>query len=145
VYERILVPTDGSDCATEAFEHALDLAEVHDATLEALYVVDTSMAHMAPELGVDNILTALESQGESVLETARERAEERGVDVETTLVQGIPRTAILEAIEDGADVVVMGTHGRSGLDRFLVGSVAERVVRSSPVPVLTIRSEKRGG
>lgn len=138
MYEDILVPVDGSEPALAAVEHAAGLATVHDAQLHLLHVVDTQA--MVESARVD-VLGAFEEAGERALEEARKIATSAGADsVEASLAEGVPNRAIVDAIDDvGIDVVVMGTHGRTGLDRLLLGSVAEKVVRLSPVPVTTVR------
>ncbi|WP_132058695.1 universal stress protein [Halorussus amylolyticus] len=142
MYERILVPTDGSEGAGAAVERAIDLAKTYDAELHALNVVN--VATLSVEVNTARIIESLEEQGADATEAVVERAETAGVgDVQTAVVHGIPHGAILEYVEDhDIDLVVMGTHGRSGLDRYLLGSVTEKVVRKSDVPVLTVRMAK---
>jgi nucleotide-binding universal stress UspA family protein len=143
MYDRILVPTDGSDPAMAATEHALAVAERFGATVHALYVVDTDgIAHEAPELGLDVLRDALHEEGETATGTVETRAEAQGVDVTAAVVEGIAEDAIVDyADEHGIDLIVMGTHGRHGVDRYLVGSVTERVVRRTDVPTLVVRGE----
>ncbi|WP_434521947.1 universal stress protein [Halorubrum sp. AS12] len=141
LYDRILVPTDGSSEGELAVCHALDLAAVHGASVRAIYVVDTARyAGMPMETTWEGVGDLLYDDGEAALETVEELAADRGVDVETAVVEGSPsREIITHAEETGCDLVVMGTHGRGGIDRLLLGSVAEKVVRGSSVPVLTVR------
>ncbi|QLC33041.1 universal stress protein [Halarchaeum sp. CBA1220] len=140
MYERILVPTDGSPESERAVEEALDLAALADATVVALYVVDTSDYESLPEAKWAALRSELESEGERAVEAVAERANEAGVDAETVVADGTPHEVILERAKSGdVDAVAMGTHGRSGVERFLLGSVTERVVRESPVPVLVAR------
>ena len=141
LYDRILVPTDGSPEGELAVCHALDLAAVHGASVRAIYVVDTARyAGMPMETTWEGVGDLLYDDGEAALETVRELAADRDVDVETAVVEGSPsREIITHAEETGCDLVVMGTHGRGGIDRLLLGSVAEKVVRGSSVPVLTVR------
>jgi len=143
MYDRILVPTDGSGPATAATKHALTIADRFDATVHALYVVDTDgIAHEAPGLGLDALRGALRDEGEAATDAAAERAAERGVDATTAIAEGIAEdTIVAYADEEGIDLIVMGTHGRRGLDRYLVGSVTERVVRRTDVPTLVVRGE----
>ncbi|KAB1188730.1 MULTISPECIES: universal stress protein [Haloferax] len=143
MYSHILFPTDGSECADAALDHALDHAQKYDATVHVLYVADVrDVAHAAPAVSPTRVRDALHDSGQEVLERVGSRLRAAGVDVEATVTEGTPESEILEfANRDDIDLVVMGTHGRSGLDRYLIGSVAERVVRSSPVPVLTVRQE----
>jgi len=141
MYDKILVPTDGSDEGDRAVAHAADLAAAHGAELVAVYVVNTaSYGGLPMETSIEGITQVLENEGESALDRVRELAAARDVAVTGRLVQGTPSREIV-ATGDGedCDLIVMGTHGRGGLNRLLLGSVAERVVRRSPIPVLTVR------
>ena len=142
MYDHILVPTDGSDHAERAAEHAALLAEAFDATLHLLTVVDIEAAAGPFSAGgVDEAYVERRSAAER--EALAELADslDGAVAVETEVVTGQPAEGILDYVTDHeADLVVMGTHGRSGLRRYLTGSVAERVLRLSPVPVLTVRA-----
>ncbi|MFC7129495.1 universal stress protein [Haloferax chudinovii] len=139
MYNEILVPTDGSKAAERAIDHALDLAETYDARIHALYVVDTSI-YTSLDAGADVVIDALEREGDAATRHVREAAEEAGIDVQVEVVTGTAYRSIREYTDDhDIDLVVMGTHGRTGLSHYLLGSVTERVVRTSPVPVLTIR------
>ncbi|KPN30622.1 universal stress protein [Halolamina pelagica] len=141
MYDDILVPTDGSPAATTAIEHAVSLAETYDATIHALYVVDAS-AFSSIESGSELVIDALEEEGQRAVEEVVDAAETAGVEVETHVVSGTAYRRILDYVDsEGVDLVVMGTHGRSGVERFLLGSVTERVVRTADVPVLTIRQK----
>jgi nucleotide-binding universal stress UspA family protein len=139
MYDRILLPTDGSDAMTEVIDHAVSLADHHDATLHVLYVINTtSLTDLPTESEWETLSGALETEGERAIEQVENRAGD--VPLETEMVEGSPAKEVVRyADERDCDVVVMGTHGRSGVDRLLLGSVAERVVRSSAVPVLTVR------
>lgn len=141
MYDRILVPTDGSSGTRRAVEHAVDLAAVHDATVHGLYVVNTtSYASFSTEATWEGIGDMLREEGERAVEEVAAIAEANGVPVEMITLNGSPSTEIVRYAErEGCDLIVMGTHGRGGIDRLLLGSVAERVVRSSEVPVLTVR------
>lgn len=138
-YTDILVPTDGSEGAEAAIDPAVDIARTYDARLHALSVIDT----MA--LGVDvrsrTILEALEESAQSAVETIEEHATQASVSaIETAIEHGNPYRGIHSYVEEhDIDLVVMGTHGRSGIERYLLGSVAEKTVRTSPVPVMTVR------
>lgn len=141
MYETVLLATDGSEPSMAAAAHAVRIAKRFDARLHAVSVVDTlAVATVdAQSLAVEG---AMANEAEYAVEAARERAAASGVVAETAVRYGSPHREILDAIEEtGADLVVMGTHGRRGLDHFLLGSVAERVVRASPVPVLTVRDD----
>ncbi|MDS0239917.1 MULTISPECIES: universal stress protein [unclassified Haloferax] len=139
MYSEILVPTDGSKAAERAIDHALDIAETYDARIHALYVVDTSI-YTSLDAGADVVIDALEREGDAATRHVREAADEVGIDVQAEVVTGTAYRSIRKYIDDhDIDLVVMGTHGRTGLSHYLLGSVTERVVRTSPVPVLTIR------
>jgi len=135
--DTVVVATDGSESVTRAVTVALDLAERFDATVHALYVVDSGEVDSSPEELRDELRGALESRGEVALDAVRERTDR---EVATAVREGRPAAEITEyAREQDADVVATGTRGRHGENRFLIGSVAERVVRTCPVPVLTVR------
>lgn len=142
MYDSILVPTDGSEHAGRAAEHAGYLAGLFDATVHLLSVVDVQAAAGAFGAGgVDEAyISRLEDEGEGAVEAAADAVE--GVDaVRTAVVRGRPDEAILDyAGENGIGLVVMGTRGRTGLTRYVAGSVTERVLRLSDVPVLTVRA-----
>ena len=138
--DRILFPTDGSDGAAIALDHVLDVARTHDATLHVLNVADTRV-HSATRVGLE-IVDALETQGEAIVTEAAETAGDRGVSTVTDVLQGgVPETIVDYADEYGMDLVVMPTRGRTGLRRLLIGSVTERVLRTSTIPVLTINPD----
>jgi len=139
MYERIVVPTDGSEGMDRVLAHAADLAGVHGATLDFVYVVNAAaFANLPMETSWEGVRESLREEGETALEAAEAAVE--GVGTERRMLEGGPaREIVAYAEESGADLVVMGTHGRGGINRILLGSVAERVVRRSPVPVLTVR------
>ncbi|MFD1588882.1 universal stress protein [Halorientalis brevis] len=138
MYERILIPTDGSTGTAHVAMQAIDLAEQYGSTLHVLNVVDTDVGSMLSD--IQETAEELEQQGQRAVERVETMAEIHGVDAETDVVQGDPADQILEyADEIDADAIVAGTHGRSGVKRQLIGSVAERLVRHANCPVMTIR------
>ena len=138
MYDRILLPTDGSDASDRAVEQAVGLARETSAELHVLFVVED--IPYAPEMMDDTVGEELQGIGEEAIAAIEARADEAGVDVVSAIRKGAPHSAILEYADgEGVDAIVMGTHGRSGLDRYLLGSVTERVVRTADVPVLTVR------
>ncbi|SEP30766.1 Nucleotide-binding universal stress protein, UspA family [Halogranum amylolyticum] len=142
MYDRILVPTDGSETATRAVDHAVDLAATYGATLHVLSVVDPTRFSTV-DVDPSSVLEAVEKSSRDAVEAVETTAADAGVAVETTVVRGAPARTITEyATDNDIDLVVMGTHGRTGLDRYLLGSVTERVVRTAPVPVLTVRLDE---
>jgi nucleotide-binding universal stress UspA family protein len=139
-FETVLVATDGSESVERAVTVALDLAARFEARVETLYVLDEDELGGSPERVREELRYALQETGGEALVEARRRAAARGVEVTTAVREGRPADEILtHARESDADVVATGTRGRHGEHRLLVGSVAERVVRSCPVPVLTVR------
>jgi nucleotide-binding universal stress UspA family protein len=141
-YDRILIPTDGSEAATTAIDHGIAIAEQYDATIHALSVVDVGALAGGYDAGagLPTIIEAFEEGCEQAVGDVAERCDARDIDVVTEVSQGTPYRAIRDYIADeGIDFVTMGTHGRTGLERYLIGSVTERTVRTSDVPVLTIR------
>ena len=133
MYQDVLIPTDGSDGTRQSIRHGLTIAERFDATIHALSVV--------PEgpLGTLQNDAAIAAADRAVERIETEAARE-GVAVETAVEQGVPHEEILAYADDHViDMIVMGTQGRTGLDRVLVGSVTERVVRMADVPVVTVR------
>jgi nucleotide-binding universal stress UspA family protein len=139
MYTRILVPTDGSSAAAHAVTHALNLAEELGATLNVLYVVEEHGLRDRLQ-GIDKIEAELEAHGRRAVDSVAERATERGLSVETFIRHGTAYDEIVQfAADHDVDMIVMGTQGRTGLDRALMGSVSDHVVRLSSVPVVTVR------
>lgn len=138
MYENILLPFDGSDGAADVLRHAGEIARWADATVRVLFVADTSRDSVTTVDG--RVIDALAQRGDDVVADAASALSELGVDHETDVVQGNPASTIAEyAGRYGHDLIVMPTHGREGVSRYLVGSVTEKVVRLSSVPVLTAR------
>jgi nucleotide-binding universal stress UspA family protein len=140
MYDTILVPTDGSPGFERVIAHAGEVAEIHDAEVVALYVVDaTSYTGLPMEASWEGVRDVLDGQGEAALAEVEQLLDD-DIALETTTVEGRPSREIVRvARERGVDCIVMGTHGRGGIDRLILGSVAERVVRTAPVPVVTVR------
>lgn len=135
--DTVVIATDGSESVERAVDVALDLARRFDADVHALYVVDTSEVDSSPEELREDLHDALQQTGSEAVDGVAERA---GQEISTAVREGRPVTEISQyAREHDADVVAAGTRGRHGEHRFLVGSVAEGIVRTCPVPVLTVR------
>jgi len=142
MFDTIVVATDGSDSVRRAISVALDFAERFDAEVHALYVVDAGEVESSPQSVRTDLREALRERGQKALSTVVEGTER---PVRTAVREGRPAAEIAAfAREHDADVVAMGTRGRHGENRFLIGSVAERVVRTCPVPVLTVRQLAEG-
>ncbi|TAK10397.1 MAG: universal stress protein [Candidatus Manganitrophaceae bacterium] len=141
VISRILVPTDFSDCSTEALEYAVSLAKPLQADLILAHVIEPF-----PYSGVDgmafiNFEERLIPEAQALLDKTSRRLSGEKLSVETHLTSGIPSHEIVNLAErEGADLIVMGPHGRTGINHLMAGSVAEKVVRLSPCPVLTVHS-----
>lgn len=144
---RILVPVDFSECSRRALRQAADLARRLDAAVEVLYVWEPPL-YVFPELLVEAPGEPARTVGEyandrAQLEMKRFVEEVLGPDpvgLRTVVESGHPYATILQWASEGAyDLIVMGTHGRSGLPHVLLGSIAEKIVRHAPCPVLTVR------
>jgi nucleotide-binding universal stress UspA family protein len=141
--KHILVPTDFSEPAERALSTALDLARIFGARVTLLHVWQIPVTGY-PE-GAFFPVDQMEKAAQAALDGVHARAVKEWPDVDAVLRLGVDYTQILELVnERGIDFVVMGTHGRRGLPRLLLGSVAEKVVRLSPVPVLTVRGSETG-
>lgn len=139
-YKNVLLPTDGSEGAEIAIHWGVALARAFDATLHTVYSVDTGA--FAPADGLDAMYDALEEAGRRSLETVREHARSTDVSVAGNLASGpAARTILSYSEEQDIDLIVMGTHGRSGVRRYLIGSVTETVVRNAAVPVCCVPME----
>ncbi|QFU84618.1 universal stress protein [Natronorubrum aibiense] len=142
-YDRVLVPTDGSEHATAALEHGIETAADVGATLHLLSVVN--ITRYGSDAETDRLVAHLEANARTALDTAAATATERGVDVRTAVTVGtVHREIVSYADREGVDLLVLGTHGRSGVDRELLGSVTERVLRLAPAPVFTVRLAESG-
>jgi nucleotide-binding universal stress UspA family protein len=149
MYEHILVPLDGSTLGEAALPHAQAVAEKFGASLLLLRVANVSatiMAATGPDTGlvapdlIDEVIDDQEDDGRAYLERTTERLKAAGGSVTWQLVEGSPAHAIIEtARKNNCDLITMATHGRSGLQRAVLGSVADAVVRDSHLPVLLIR------
>lgn len=150
MFKRILVPIDGSATSNLGLQQAIQLAKDQKATLLLLHVVDESpliQSAIADGALFTNLLKSLAENGEKILLKAEGLARQKRVKTHTTLVEnslGPVADAILkQAKKLRADLIVIGTHGRRGGARLIMGSDAENVVRQSTVPVLLIRSKTR--
>jgi nucleotide-binding universal stress UspA family protein len=140
MYENILLPFDGSEGAAEVLYHASELANWAGATIHVLYVADSTRDSVTVVDG--RTVDALVREGEDVVDEAATTLDTLGTSYGTDVVQGTPAPTIVDYAERyGQDLVVVPTHGREGISRYLHGSVAETVVRLSSVPVLTVRMQ----
>ncbi|MDZ5809810.1 universal stress protein [Halorubrum sp. AD140] len=143
MYDDILLPVAPGGEANDAIPHAASLAERYDATVHVVSAVDTITRTLrGPQAGA--LAERVESAAEARVETVTAELEAAGVDVVGDIRQGPPVDVIENAIADaGADIVLMPSHTRTGIRRVLLGSVTEKVVRVSPVPVVTVPMANR--
>jgi len=140
MFDTLLFPVDESDGTTDVFEHVLDIATTHDSTVHILNVADTTRDSVTRIRG--DVVDTLEQEGEQLVRETADRAEQRDVSAVTDVRQGDPYRIIIDYAEvNDINLVAMPTHGRQGLERLLLGSTTERVVRRSDVPVLTIQPD----
>lgn len=148
MYERILVPLDGSATATLGLTEAIKLAKLTGARLLLVHAIDIAAVSVTPEASaaLPALLDAMRDAGTQLLARARASADAAGVPAETRLVDtlaGRVSDLIIETAKAWqADLIVIGTHGRRGVRRLVIGSDAEQVVRSAPVPVLLVRARE---
>jgi nucleotide-binding universal stress UspA family protein len=141
--KKILIATDGSEYTKEAVSQGLHLAKVLGAEVTALYVIDqTSFVSFPIDSSIVSVYSLLENEGKRAVEEVKNDGEQLGVKVTTIVAEGSPTRKIVE-MATNMDLVVIGTLGRSALSKLFMGSVAERVTRYAPCPVLVVRSKKR--
>jgi nucleotide-binding universal stress UspA family protein len=141
--KSILFPTDFSNGARAAMDHAISLARDYKAKLILLYVVqDISIAewYIPSSLSATELVEDMQKSAWQEMNKWAEEVSSKVGDVEKLIVRGAPFVEIIKtAREKKADMIVIGTHGRTGIDHILFGSTAEKVVRKAPCPVLTVR------
>lgn len=139
---NILVPTDFSACSEQALDYAIEMADKLGAKVHLLSVVGIP-SYGVPELGVGLTATMMDNMITDTQRALDQLKRDRKSVAQTLVRAGDARDVILQTAEElPADLIVMGTHGRRGISRALLGSVAEMIVRTSPVPVLTVRGKK---
>lgn len=148
-FKNILIPTDFSDSANKALEYALSLAKTYQARLHLLHVFEPIIYYSDAPIGMPDVVeleqgiraSAEQSLNRLVETHIRSREAEFGaIPTDVILLQGNPYIEILRAAQDRAiDLIIMASHGRTGLEHILMGSVTEKVVRKAPCPVLTVR------
>jgi universal stress protein A len=144
--KRILVPTDFSEPAAEALTTAIAFAQLSGATLDLIHVAVEASYVLPPPVDVATVpvdMAQIMTRVAEELTTEEARAKAAGAKTESATLVGRPDTEIVtRAKETGAELIIMGTHGRSGLAHVLLGSVAERVTKHAPCPVLIIRKHR---
>ncbi len=143
VYDRVLLATDGSDNAELAAQRAIGMADCHDAALHVLYVAEKTTEDPAQK-GVEEKIAEELNRGTDVVEDVEARATENGIEVETIVEPGVPRTMIENyAADREIGLVVLGSTGASGVTEKLVGTVAKYVVNEAPADVFVVRPDSR--
>ncbi|HHV24120.1 MAG TPA: universal stress protein [Methanosarcina sp.] len=144
LYRNIVIATDGSENSQRAISCGIEIAKLSGATVHALYVVDTpSIISETWTAGKEVVHELIISEGKKVLSRVKKITEDSGVEVKEVLLEGHPSEEIINFAENNnMDLIVMGTLGKTGIEKFLMGSVAENVVRNSKIPVMVVRNEK---
>ncbi len=145
LYKRILLATDGSEQNKKAVTHAIEQAKLSGSELHAVYVMDIKTdygpkSYLSTDISTEGIRNFYRHEGDEAIKYVVDLAKNEGIDVQKWIVEGHPAEEILKlAKEQAADLIVMGTLGRSGIEKFLLGSVADKVIRNSSIPVLIVR------
>ncbi len=145
MYKKILIATDGSEHVKKAVTHAIELAKLHKAELHAVYVMDIKTdygpkSYLSTDISTEGLERILRQEGDAAIKYVEDMAKKEDLSVEKWIIKGHPAQEIMKlAEEQSVDLIVMGTLGRSGIEKFLLGSVAEKVIRNSNIPVLTVR------
>ena len=146
-YRKILVPVDGSATSKAGLREAISLAKGQGAQLQLVNVADqhyVAMMGLESSAGIGDMMESTKSSGRAILRNAQATAKKAGVEATAVLLETLTGPAadpiIKQARKWGADLIVLGTHGRRGVRRLLMGSDAEQIVRYSPVPVMLVRS-----
>ena len=147
MYQRILVPIDGSTTSNQGLDEAIKLAKLTGASLRVIHVVDALTFATGSELYggfASDVIPQMREAGEQIVEKARTRVKEQGVKVDSLLFDSLSTRVSVIVVDQAkawdADLIVIGTHGRRGVNRLMLGSDAEQIVRMAPVPVLLVRA-----
>ena len=145
LYKKILIATDGSEYIKKGVTHAIELAKLYGAELQAVYVMDIKVdygpkSYLSTDISTEGLENFLRHEGEEATKHIEEQAAQEGLSVKKWIVKGYPAEELLKlADEQSIDMIVMGTLGRSGIEKYGLGSVSDKVIRNSRIPVVTIR------
>lgn len=151
IFKKIMIATDGSECSKKAVNKGIEFAQLSGGTVYAVYVVTTayistldgsyfSSIDMYPYWKA--IHEALNKQGHQAVDYVKELGDKMSINVKSIILEGNPSEELIQYAEkENMDIVIMGTVGRTGLDRMILGSVAGNVVRHSKVPVMVVREK----
>ena len=143
-FKRILIPTDGSEYTKNAIAKGLALAKQMGSEVTTIYVVDqTSFINFPMDSTIVSVYSLLEKEGKDAVDYVVGEGKKLGIEVRAIVEEGAPARKIVEASKN-FDLIVMGTLGRTGISKILLGSVAEKVVRFAQCPVLVIRTQMEG-
>jgi nucleotide-binding universal stress UspA family protein len=148
MFEKILIATDGSKHSEKAAEKGIEMAKLSQGTITAVYVMDIGKEYAIGDMSfnvadkvIEGMRGSLQKQGDLATKHIEEMAKTAGVPAERRVLEGHPADDILKLAEDSKmNLIVVGSIGVTGLDKFLLGSVTEKVVRNSKVPVLVVRA-----
>lgn len=146
MYARILVPVDGSATSTQGLTEAIALAKVVGAKVRLVHIVNEMIIASAYEAGAQygQLIESMRAHGKGVLQEAEKRVRDQGIEPESVMIESVGGPAgdviVEQATKWSAELIVLGTHGRRGLKRMVLGSDAEHVVRHSNTPVLLVRA-----
>lgn len=148
MFRKILVLLDGSTASRAGLAEAIALAKGQSAQLRLIHIVDENVIvqGMEPAMNIGDLLNSLATEGNKILEAGLRAAKKSGIRADTVLYEVLGRVSdriVSEAEKWRADIIVMGTHGRRGIARLVMGSDAENVIRATPVPVLLVKAPKR--
>lgn len=144
-YRNIVIATDGSEDTQRAISYGIEISKLTGAIVYALHVVDTRST-ISENWTIDKNLfyDMMRSDGEKILSKIKKIGEDSGIEIKGVLLEGDPSNEIINFAENNKmSLIVMGTLGKTGLDKFLLGSVAEKVVRRSKVPVMVVRGKEK--
>ena len=142
--KNIMIATDGSDASKKAAEIGIEIAGRSKGSIIAVYVVDVFRLSRIPGYATfpglkDKLLELMEKEGIEATESIEDMANDAGISCQKLIARGEPSKELLRvSLESGVDLLIMGSIGRTGLDRIILGGVAEKVVRNSEVPVLLV-------
>jgi nucleotide-binding universal stress UspA family protein len=148
MYKQILCPVDGSPASNSGLNEAILLAKDQHAKLRFLHVIDTffPILDISGDLNIIYMSDILRENGKNILKKAEAAAQHSGVPADSIMIEAnggrVSKSVVSQVEEWHADLIVMGTHGQRGLERFVIGSDAQAILRTSPVPVLLVRNDK---
>ena len=145
MFKKILCPVDFSDTSLNAANNAINFSMEIKAEITFIHIIDIQALQNIGDLsggGINDINLLIEEE-KPVLSKLKDECDKKGIKVKTVLTHGEPVSVILETIKEGGhDLIIMGTHGKTGLTRLVLGSIAENVVRKSDIPVLLYHCKK---